>query len=111
MASRSTIRSLPQKELPSALTVLTNTATAFISKDCYIFQIVLANKTAGAITATITDQAATPLDLLTAVSLPANGLTIIAFPEGQYMPGGFKWSASANTSINASVVGFYAGVV
>ncbi len=110
MASRSTIRSLPQKELSSALTVLTNTATAFISKDCYIFQLVFNNKTAGAITVTVVDQAATPLDLLTAVSLPATSVTMAVFPEGQYMPGGFKWNASANTSVNASVVGVYAGI-
>ncbi len=108
MASRSTIRTTGQKELSSALQVLTNSATAFISKDCVIFQLVFNNKTGGAVTVTVTDQAGTPLDLLTTVSLPANSLTVVAFPEGQYMPGGFKWSASAGTSINASVVGFYA---
>lgn len=110
MASRSTIRTTGQKELPSALRELTSSATAYISVDCVIFQLVFNNKTSGAVTVTVTDQAGTPLDLITAVSIPANSIVIVPFPEGQYMPGGFKWNASANTSINASVVGFYKGV-
>lgn len=109
MASRSTIRTTGQRELPSALQVLTNSATAKISVDCVVFQFVFSNKTGGAISVTVTDQAATPLDLLPTISIPAHTVEIIPFPEGQYMPGGFKWSASANTSINASVVGFYVG--
>lgn len=106
MASRSTIRTTGQRELDNKLKVLTNSATAFTTKDCVIFQLVFNNKTAGAITVTVTDAQLSPLDLLTAVSIPANSVTMAVFPEGQYMPGGFLWSASANTSINASVVGF-----
>ncbi len=111
MASNSTKSSIAQKALDNSLVVLTNSAVAKISVDCWIFQLVFVNKTAGAVTVTVTDQNTTPLDLLTAVSLAANSTTVAVFPEGQYMPGGFKWNASANTSINASVVGFYKGIV
>lgn len=110
MASRSCKRTTGQKELSSALQVLTDTSTAAISKTCVIFQLVFNNKTGGAITVTVTDQNTSPLDLLTAVSLAANTTTVFDYPEGQYMPGGFKWNASANTSINASVVGYYVGI-
>ncbi len=109
MASRSTIRTTGQKELASNLQVLTNSPVAVTTKDCVIFQLVFNNKTGGAVTVTVTDGQAAPLDLLTTVSLPANSCTMAVFPEGQYMPGGFLWSASAGTSINASVVGFITG--
>ncbi len=109
MASRSAIRTTGQRELDNTLVVLTNSATAKISADCVIYQLVFNNKTAGAITVTVTDQNTSPLDLLTAISIPANTVEIVFFQEGQYMPGGFKWSASANSSINASVVGYYRG--
>lgn len=111
MASRSCIRTTGQKELTSKLQVLTNSPVAVTSKDCVIFQLSFTNKTAGAITVTVTDGQTSPLDLMTAVSLPANSLTVAVWPEGQYMPGGFSWSASANSSINASVVGYVTGVV
>ena len=106
MASNSTKASIAQKEIPGALQVLPNTPTDVTTMDTWLFQVVLNNKTAGAVTVTITDNAGTPLDLLTAVSIAANTAYVIAFPEGQYMPGGFKWSASAATSINGSVKGF-----
>lgn len=106
MASLSCIRTSPQRQLDNTLVVLTNAAVAKTSQDCVIFQLVFVNKTAGAVTVTVTDQNATPLDLLTALSLAANSTTVINFQEGQFMPGGFKWGASATTSINASVVGY-----
>lgn len=108
MSSYNSRQSSGQKQVSAALQVLTNTATAAVSKDCLIYQLTLNNKTAGAVTVTVTDINATPLDLLTTVSIAANTTYVIAFPEGQLMVGGFKWSASANTSINASVVAFYA---
>ncbi len=106
MASNSTKAAIAQKEVAGALQVLTNTPTNATATDTWIFQLVFNNKTGGAVTVTVTDNATVPLDLLTTVSIAANTAYVIVFPEGQYMPNGFKWSASANTSINASVKGF-----
>lgn len=109
MASYSTKFGAGQKQTSGALQVLPNTATTVIGVDCWIYQLMFNNKTGGAVTVTVTDIAGTPLDLLTTVSIAANTAYVIAFPEGQFMSGGFKWSASAATSINGSVNALYRG--
>ncbi len=107
MASLSSKFTSPQKMVSPALQVLPNTATSVTTTDTWIYQIALNNKTGGAITVTITDINTSPLDLVTAVSIAANTTYVIVFPEGQYMPNGFKWSASAGSSINGSVNATY----
>lgn len=104
---RPTDRPLGQKQLAGALAVVPAVAANVTTTHTWIFQIVVVNKTAGAITFTLTDRNTVPLDLLTAVSLPANSILIADFPEGMYMPNGVTWSASAGTSLNGSITGYY----
>ncbi len=69
--------------------------TAATSVDAYIVTLTITNTTAGAITFTLTDQQASPTDLMTAVSIAANSTYIVPIPNGAYIwcPGGFKVSA------------------
>lgn len=69
-----------------------------------MWQIVICNTTAGAVTFTLKDKQATPRNILTAVSIAANTTYIVSWPEGQYCEGGINWVASA-TGLEASVVG------
>lgn len=104
---RLTARSIPPYLLPEGLVTIPAVATDLILKDCYIFQIVLCNKTAGAVTVTIIDKQTSAKTLLAAVSIAANTTYVAGFPEGILMKGGVNWVASAGSSIDAEVLGFY----
>ncbi len=103
------LRSIPLKEITAGLQTVPNVATDLTTTDSVIFQITLANITAGAVTFTVKDKAGSPKSLLEAVSIAANTSYVIAFPEGVWMTGGITWSASAANSLNAEIYGTYKG--
>lgn len=111
MASADCIRLSGQREIPSQLQTLTNALVTVAPATAVIFQLVFNNISGGNASVTVTDMAGTPLDLLTARVLATHTTIVLKFPEGQLMPGGFKWKASAGASINASCVGYYEGNV
>lgn len=86
------------QSVPSSPTTLT-------SVDSWIFQIVLANSTSGALTVTIQDKQGTPVCILCSVSLPANTTYIVPFPEGLKFESGITWSASGS-GVNAAIAGW-----
>ena len=73
------------QDVPTSPTNLTST-------DTYIYQMTIVNGTAGAITLSVQDRAASPQYLLN-VTIPANTTYVLGFPEGQKMKGGITWSA------------------
>src|SRR5689334_21655949 len=106
MSSFDTLRSVAQKTLPEGLSVVPSTLTAVISKDAWVFQITVSNNTGGAVTFLVQDQQATPLILVPTISVAANTVSIIPFPEGVKMIGGIKWQAGAASSLHAEIFGF-----
>jgi len=96
-------RSAPLKE------ITTNAAADLTTTDSVIYQIVVSNKTGGAVTFTVLDKASSPKSLLTATSIGANTTYVIAFPEGVWMTGGIRWVASAAASLDCEVYGTYKG--
>lgn len=105
MASLSSRRAAPAKQLATGLQTIPGSATDLTTSNTVIFQIVLVNKTAGAITVTILDKQGTPKTLFGAISIPANTTLTQSFGEGVLMLGGVRWSASAGSSIDADVFG------
>lgn len=105
MASLLTSRSIGQKTLPEGLGAIPTTLTAVSSKDSWIFQIVINNSTAGALTLTVQDQQTSAQPLLSAVSIPANTVDVITFPDAVKMINGIKWQAS-NTGLVGEIFGF-----
>ena len=80
--------------------------TDVVAKDAMIYQIVIVNPTAGAITITIEDKDDTPSELLEAVSIAANTTYVVAFPFGEHMVGGISWTSSG-AGLKARIYGYY----
>ncbi len=104
-----TSHSIPQREIPSGLSTVPSTLTDVTTSDSWLFQITVANKTAGTVTLTVQDKASPAKSLLSAVSITANTTYVIAIPEGVKMTGGIAWQASAGNSLDAEIKGYYKG--
>lgn len=76
------------------------------TKDSIIYQIVIVNTTAGAITITVKDKDGTPSELLPTVNIAANTTYIAVFPYGEHMVGGINWVASG-AGLKARIYGYY----
>lgn len=105
-ASLSTRVTYGRVQLSSYLQVIPNVAADVATTDTWIFQLTISNVTGAAATVTVTDKAATPLDLLKDVSIAANTTYVVAFPEGVRMKNGFTWVSGTASALNASVVAF-----
>lgn len=81
-------------------------AADVVAKDAIIYQITVANTTAGALTFTVQDKDGTPSEVMDAVSIAANTTYVIAFPFGEPMVGGINWVASG-VGLKASIYGYY----
>lgn len=92
--------------LTGGMQTIPNVAADLTTSDTWIFQLFICNKTAGAITVTITDKAASAKSLLAAKSIGANDFLDLNFPEGLLMTGGINWVASGADSLDASIVGW-----
>ena len=101
-----TSRAFPQTELTAGLVTIPNVAADLTTEDTYVFQIVLVNKTAGAVTVTITDKATSAKTLVPTLSIAANTTQILSYPEGVKMTGGINWVAGAASSIDAEIKGY-----
>lgn len=107
MAGR-TLRQFPRFEIPGGLSVVPNSATDVTTTDSYILQITVTNTTGGAVTFTVTDKASSAKTLVPAISIPANTLLIMSWPDGVKMTGGISWTAGSATSLHAEIYGFRA---
>jgi len=68
------------------------------TKNIWLSEITLTNKSAGTVTVTVQDKQTTPREVLAAVSVAANTTYVIRF-DARYCPGGVSWSASSGTAI------------
>ena len=107
MASLSSDRYQPfPHQITETLAAVPAVATDLTTTDTRIWQITVANTTAGALTFTLKDRQATPRYICAAVSIAANTTYILAWPEGQFGSSGLNWSGSG-AGLEASVVGCY----
>jgi hypothetical protein len=69
--------------------------TAVTTYDAYLQTITISNPTAGAITFTLSDRQGSPIAAIPTVSIPANTVYVVVWPEGRsyWCPGGFTVSA------------------
>ena len=90
------------------LQLVPNTTTDVIAKDCYVYQIVVANLHNSTVTFTVVDKATSAKTLVPSVSLAANSTTVFSFPRGVKMTGGVNWVASTADKLHASIDAYYA---
>ncbi len=105
MASNSSRRTYAQKTLTEGLVAIPTGLTAITALDAVIFQVVLVNNTAGAVTVLVQDQQSTPGILIPTISVAANSAEVVPFPEGVKMTSGIKWQAGA-TGLFGEIFGF-----
>lgn len=88
------------------LAALPTVAADLTTTDTWVFQLHLANTTAGALTVTITDKQAAPIAAFSALSIGANAVAVFSWPEGLFFKGGLNWVVSGAGGVNASIVAF-----
>lgn len=69
-------------------------ATDLSTKDCCVVQMVIQNPTAGALTFTLVDKAASPLTVYSAKSLAAGAEYVLNVPNGVWFSKGLTASSS-----------------
>ena len=77
---------------PQAVPTSTGVVAA---SDAYLKTITVTNTTSGALTFTLADRQASPIAVLSAVSIAANTTYVIVFPVPYWCPGGFTVAASS----------------
>lgn len=98
------------KQVTRGLVLVPDSATDVTTEDTWLYQLTVANKTAGAVTLQVLDKAGTPRNVVPTISLDANSLAIMSWPQGVKCTGGLRWVASAASSLEAEVVaGYVAG--
>lgn len=78
---------------PQAVPTSTGVVAA---SDAYLKTITVTNTTAGALTFTLADRQASPIAVMSAVSIAANTTYVIVFPALYWCPGGFTALASGS---------------
>lgn len=78
---------------PQAVPTSSTTVTSY---DAYLKTVTVANTTASPITFTLADKQGSPVNVLSAVSVPANTTSVITFPDLYWCPGGFTVQAGGN---------------
>ena len=85
----------------------TTAASVALGATTHLYQIVLNNDSASAVTVIIQDAQTTPTDIVpNGMSIPAKTMYIQTFPAGRYCPGGVTWSASAGSAVVAQLSGW-----
>lgn len=86
--SGTTVFPRPPRQLTRGLQVVPSSLTDVTSTTTVLYQLVVANTTGSAVTFLVQDKASTPKTLIPTVSIAANTVYVIAFPEGTYLTGG-----------------------
>lgn len=105
MASQSSARSRPQKEITPGFQAIPTSPADVTTTDTTIYQIVVGNPTAGAIALVIKD-IDTTVHTPISISVAANTTLVIPFPEGVFFKGGLNWDTDG-AGLVADVYGFY----
>ena len=90
-----------QKTLTPAVT-LTTVSTAIISTGCEVAALVFCNKDTAQRTVTVVD--ANSKALVSGLTIDPGKTQQVAFDPPQFMDGAVKWSASANSAIDAHIM-------
>lgn len=107
MASLSSERQITYSHTVSeTIAAVPSSATDLTTTDTRLWQISVANTTAGALTFVVLDKQTTPRTVIPTVSIAANTAYIISWPEGVFCSSGINWAASA-TGLEASVIASY----
>lgn len=105
--SGTTVFPRPPRQLTRGLQVVPSSLTDVTSTTTVLYQLVVANTTGSAVTFLVQDKASTPKTLIPTVSIAANTVYVIAFPEGTYLTGGMKWQAGTGAALHADVNALY----
>lgn len=100
------LRQYPRHEIGGGLSVVPDSATDVTDSRSFITQISVANVTGGAVTFLVQDKASSAKTLVPTISIPANTVIIMHWPDGVLMTGGISWTAGAADSLHAEVFGF-----
>lgn len=107
MSSLSSDRYQPfPHQISEIIAAVPTSGTDLTTTDSRVWQISVANTTAGALTFTMADKQATPRYAIKAASIAANTTYVVAWPEGIPFSGGINWSGSGS-GLEASVIGCY----
>jgi hypothetical protein len=104
-ASRSTLNTFGRTQISQDLQIVPDSATDLTTTDTWIFQLTVTNTTASAVTFTVKDRA-TSAKTLMSVSIAANTMYVVVWPEGQKMKGGINWLSGTTGALTASLVAF-----
>lgn len=92
--------------LPEAMTAVATSLTDVCTTNARVYQAMISNTTAGALTFLLQDKQATPGQLIPTVSIAANTAYVIAWPEGQHAASGLSAQGSG-AGLQMSLVGRY----
>lgn len=81
-------------------------ATDLTTTDTYLYQLTVANVSAGALTFTLADKQPSPLELFKTTSITAGTVLVAVWPQGLKLKGGLNWQASG-VGLNAEVLATY----
>lgn len=101
-----TRRSMPRYELTGGLSVVPNSATDVSTTNSYVCQISVANVTAGAVTFLVVDKASSAKTLVPTISIPANTLIVMNWPNCVKMTSGISWTAGTGSALHAEIFGY-----
>ena len=94
-------------QVTRGLQLVPASATDVVAHTAWIYQLVVANIHTSAVTLLVQDKATSAKTLVATVSLAANSLTIMSFPEGVKMTGGIRWTAGTADKLHAEIAAFY----
>lgn len=102
--SGTTIFPKPQRQIARGYQTVPSSLTDVTTTNTVIYQLTVANKTGTAATLLIQDRQGTSKTIIPTVSIAANTVYVIAWPEGTYCTGGMKWQAGTGSALDAEIV-------
>jgi len=89
------------------LQTVPNSATDVTVTDTLLFQLSVANKTAGPVTLLIQDKQSPAKTLIPTLSMSANSIFMCDWPHGVLLLGGMRWVANTANALDVEIVAFY----
>lgn len=105
-ASGSTKWPAPSKRY-QATTTVPSSLTSVLTTNSIIYQLSVANKTASTCTLLVRDLQGTAKTIIPTVSIAANTVYVISWPEGYYSASGVQWQAGTGSCLDAQLKAAY----
>jgi len=90
-----------------AMQFVPDSATDLTSTNSLLYSIYVNNISSGAVTFTVKDKQATPMEIIPALSIGADSAVFFEWNDGIVCPGGINWIASAASALSAAVTATY----